>query len=127
MLDDTGEIRAVSAASSLAFGPSQALSYKARAQVPDISAEATSAKQPSTPLEIVLGPGIELPDGTSQETVEHLLNLYFLWELPLHPVISRVAFLRDMAAGSGPYFSSMLLNVGLCSSACVFPCPEIGR
>lgn len=112
-LDPAGGIRAVSAALSLAFEPSRAFSPDALARRPEISEKATSANQPYTPLDIVLGPGIELPEGTSQETVEHLLNLYFLWELPLHPVISRPAFLRDMAAGRGPYFSSMLLNVSL--------------
>lgn len=63
------------------------------------------------PTQITLGPGIELPENTSIETVKYLLELYFLWELPLHPVISRAAFLKHMAAGGGTYFSSLLLNV----------------
>lgn len=62
-------------------------------------------------LDFKLGPHIELPEGTDHDTVEHLLNLYWLWEHPIHPIICRAAFLRDMAEGKGQYFSSLLLNV----------------
>lgn len=110
-IDSRGTIRAESAASTLAFEPS-------RKNKPDYNpskAAAASNEGEDAPvrLDIALGPNIELPEGTSLETIEHLLNLYFTWEHPLHPVISRPAFLRDMAAGDGPYFSSLLLNVRL--------------
>lgn len=108
-MDASGAIRAESAASSLAFEPSQSLGSEHSTSEGDTT-KSTSSRL-SGHLEIILGPGVELPDGTSAETVEHLLNIYFLWELPLHPVISRPAFLKHMAAGHGPYFSSLLLNV----------------
>ena len=53
---------------------------------------------------------VRLPPNTSKETVDRLLNLYFIWHQCVFPVISRPAFLESMETG-GPYFSPLLLNV----------------
>lgn len=55
---------------------------------------------------------IVVPAGVTEEMIDDLLTIYFLWDLPEHPLISRPAFLEHMATG-GPYFSSLLLNVCL--------------
>ena len=54
---------------------------------------------------------VRLPPNTSKETMDRLLNLYFIWHQCVFPVISRPAFLESMQTG-GPYFSPLLLNVG---------------
>ena len=113
-MDASGAIRAESAASSLAFEPSQSIGSDQSTSEGDTTKSISSGR--SGHLEIVIGPGVELPEGTTTETVEHLLNTYFLWELPLHPVISRPAFLKHMADGQGVYFSSLLLNVSSTST-----------
>lgn len=105
-MNASGAIRAESAASSLAFKQTFNLRSEQDTNEGDTSKSASSA-----PVEIVIPPDAELPEGTTVDSVAHLLNSYFHWELPLHPVISRPAFLKDMAAGEGTYFSSLLLNV----------------
>lgn len=53
-----------------------------------------------------------LPLGTDIRTVQHLLNLYFMWAWPMFPIISRQVFMQHFANG-GQYYSPLLLNVGV--------------
>jgi hypothetical protein len=51
-----------------------------------------------------------LPLGTDIRTVQHLLNLYFMWAWPMFPIVSRQIFMQHFSHG-GQYYSPLLLNV----------------
>jgi len=51
-----------------------------------------------------------LPPGTTMQTIQHLLNLYFMWHHLVFPVLSRPVFVEHLCNG-GKYASPLLLNV----------------
>lgn len=118
-MTEDGSLRAVSAVSSLCLdtkpnavrkSTKSTSSTNGKGSSPLPSSVQSLTSETEAMNEIRLGTHVLVPEGTTAHTIVDLLNIFFLWESSVHPLISRPAFLEHMAHG-GRYFSPLLHNV----------------